>query len=79
MLPSDTCVLFVDADCVLDCSWATIESDIVAIEVVDGAEAIASELETVGKSAHAVLSNIEGELAWVRMFGGSVGNNHLGH
>jgi hypothetical protein len=79
VLPQDAGVLLVDADGVFDDDRLAVVARIDAIDVVNGAQAVAAELQRVGQHAHAVLSDIKGKLARMRVLGCAIWHNHFCH
>ena len=78
MFEEDTGVFFVDADSVFNGLRRAGFVDEVEVHIVDGAFAVAAEGEGVGHVAAAVLAEVEGMFALVRVFGVAVWDDHFG-
>lgn len=77
VLVEDAVVLLVDADGVLENGGLARVGRHDGIHVVDGALAVASQLERVGHETGAVLAHVKGVLLVVRGIRVAVGHNHL--
>lgn len=78
VFPPDAVVLLVDADDVVH--WEGVAGGVVQdrADVVDGAEAVASEFEVVGHDARAGVAEVEGGFLVVGVPGVGVGDVHVG-
>ena len=78
VFPQDSVVLLVHADGVLDGERIAPAGAEVAVKILDVAQTIAAEFQTVRAIAETVFTGIEGVLARLLRSGIAVGNDHLG-
>mmetsp|Transcript_11676 Transcript_11676/g.36417 ORF Transcript_11676/g.36417 Transcript_11676/m.36417 type:complete len:366 (-) Transcript_11676:124-1221(-) len=78
MLPQQAVILLMDADGVANELGVAARRVHPGVQVLDGALAVAAQLELVGIAAEACLADVEDVLPGVRALRAPVGNDHLG-
>ena len=79
MLVEKAVILLVNADSVLDHGSLALSGCENTIHIVDGALAIAAQLQGVGHQTRPVLTHVKGVFLVVRFLRGTVWNHHLNH